>query len=121
MRQLLITVLMIAALVAFGATAASAGCCQPKCKQHTCSKCEHCAPKCHPCKVDCCKPKCEPCVPKCEPAPKPEPKPCYCCPFGYTIKVFGYDMPCPEPPAGHPGTEPEVEEAPAPVEEAPAA
>ena len=38
------------------------------------------------------------------PKPKCEPKvaPCYCCPFGYTIKPFGYDIPCPMPPLDHP-------------------
>lgn len=106
MRQLVITALLLIAMTAFGATAASAGCCAPKCKQHTCTK--MCAPKCNPCKVECCKPKCEPvCKPKCmpcKPMPKCKPmvKPCYCCPFSYTIKPFGYDIPCAMPPAGHP-------------------
>ena len=121
MRQIIITVLMLTALMAFGATAASAGCCQPKCKQHTCTKA--CAPKCEkPCKMDCCKPKCEPvckpkchpckpkcepvCKPKCEPVAKPMPEPCYCCPLDYSIKPFGYEVECPGMPMDHPGMQP---------------
>ncbi len=111
MRHLILTALLVIAITAFGATAASAGCCAPKCKQHTCTKL--CAPKCEPCKVDCCKPKCEPCKPKCEPC-KPMPKlklepkvmPCFCCPFAYTLKPFGYDVPCAMPPMDFHGMPP---------------
>ena len=100
MRQLVVTLLMITALVAFGATAASAGCCAPKCKQHTCTKvcapkCHvKCAPKCHPCCKPCIKVCCVPCPPPPAPMPEPKAEPCYCCPFAYTIKVFGYELPC---------------------------
>jgi hypothetical protein len=74
MRKFVYTALLIVALGCFaGASVAYAGdCCQPKCKQHTCSKCDkgcgECKHKCESCKPKCesCKPKCEPCKPKCE-------------------------------------------------------
>lgn len=88
MRKFVYGALLVLALTCFaGVSLAYAGdCCQPKCKQHTCTKdckpkcenkCDSCKPKCEPCKPKCepCKPKCEPCKPKCEPCkPKCEPK-----------------------------------------------
>jgi len=81
MRKFVYAALLIVAITCFaGASVAYAGdCCQPKCKQHSCTKCDKpcgeckhkcdsCKPKCEPCKPKCepCKPKCEPCKPKCE-------------------------------------------------------
>jgi hypothetical protein len=78
MRKLIYAALMVVALgVLLGSAMAYAGdCCQPKCKQSTCTKAkcdtgckqECCKPKCESCKPKCesCKPKCESCKPKCK-------------------------------------------------------
>jgi hypothetical protein len=73
MRKFVYTALLILALGCFaGATVAYAGdCCQPKCKQHSCTKCDKPCGECkHKC--DTCKPKCEPCKPKCDTGCKPK-------------------------------------------------
>jgi hypothetical protein len=77
MRKFVYAALLIVALSCFvGASVAYAGdcCCKPKCKQHTCTKCDSCKPKCD----SCCKPKCHPCKPKCEPC-KPKCNKCEPC------------------------------------------
>jgi hypothetical protein len=77
MRKLIYAALVVVALGALlGSTVAYAGdCCQPKCKQTTCTKscdtgCKQscCKPKCDSCKPKCdtCKPKCDSCKPKCK-------------------------------------------------------
>jgi hypothetical protein len=84
MRKFVYAALLIVALSCFfGASVAYAGdCCQPKCKQHSCNKCDSCKPKCETCKPKCdtcCKPKCDTCKPKCEDkcnSCKPKCEPC---------------------------------------------